>query len=130
LEKSTRRLTVEWMERLAPPLHVEPAELMAISTSQHRIRLIGEVRAGRWQQPGEEEVHDGEYFNFPLPEIYARLRPYALRVSGPSMNLVYPQGTILICCHLEDLREDPTPGKFYIIQDIDAHGSIETTVKE
>src|SRR6185503_19640172 len=57
LEKSTRRLTVEWMERLAPPLHVEPAELMAISTSQHRIRLIGEVRAGRWQQPGEEEAH-------------------------------------------------------------------------
>lgn len=130
LEKSTRRLTVDWMERLAPPLQVAPQELMSITTSQHRIRLIGEVRAGDWIPPDEKEAHDGEYFNVPLPEIYAKLRPYALRVSGPSMNLIYPQGTILICCHLEDLHEDARPGKFYIIEDVDEHGGIEATVKE
>jgi len=130
LERGKRRLTVGWMNRLAPHLRVEPVELMAIPTSQHRIRLIGEVPADRWNQPNEQDAHDGEFFTFPLPEIYARLRPFALRVSGPSMNLVYPPGSVLICCYLKELHEDPVPGKFYIIHDIDVDGGIETTVRE
>jgi transcriptional regulator with XRE-family HTH domain len=130
LERGDRKLTVEWMERLAKPLGVQPSELMAINTTHHQIRLIGEVQAGNWQKPEEQEGFEGEILDLPLPEIYKQLRPYALRVVGPSMNLVYPEGTILICCHLEELHEDPISGKRYIIQNIDAHNGIETTVKE
>lgn len=130
LEKGARELTTTWMERLARPLRVMPSEIIALTTTHHRIRLIGEVQAGLWLTPDEKEGYEGEILDLPLPEIYSKLRPYALRVVGPSMNLVYPEGTILICCHLEELREDPVIGKRYIIQNIDEHDGIETTVKE
>lgn len=130
LERSTRRLSVEWMERIAPALGVMPTELMAVTDAPQRIRLIGEVRAGLWGEPLETNDHDGEWISIPIPEVYLRLRAYAVRVAGPSMDRVYPDGTILICCHMEELQEEPVSGKRYIIENRDPHGRVETTVKE
>lgn len=129
LEKSRRNLTQKWMERLAPALHVRPPELLPISTFHHRIRLVGAVQAGLFRTV-EEEWEDGEIFDIPLPAAYQGLRTFALRVDGPSMNLLYKEGTILICCHLDDLHEQPIPGRKYIIEDRDEAEDIETTVKE
>jgi transcriptional regulator with XRE-family HTH domain len=129
LEMGKRKLTTDWMQRLAPALNAKPSDLMEIESTHHRIKLQGEVQAGRWRGRDESDV-ELEYFDIPLPEAYAQLRPYALRVVGPSMNNLYPEGTILICCHLEDLNEQPIPGKRYIIDDIDPADGIETTVKE
>lgn len=130
LETGDRNLSVKNINKLAGPLGANPSELISVAATQHRIRLIGEIRAGHWQPANEADDFHGEYFDLPLPEIYQTLRPYALKVIGPSMNLVYPEGTILICCHLAELHEEPLQGKRYIIQDIDPHNGIETTVKE
>lgn len=129
LEKSARELTLTWMKRLAPALGVAPQDLLPVQSSNHSIQLQGNVQAGLWRSSDHSDI-EAEYFDIPLPEAYSNLRPYALRVIGPSMNNVYPEGTILICCHLEDLAEQPIPGKRYIINDIDPADNIETTVKE
>jgi transcriptional regulator with XRE-family HTH domain len=129
LERGDRKLTVEWMERLAPPLNAKPSDLLVIDTNHHRIFLQGEVQAGKWRSADESDIKP-EYFDLPLPAAFLQLRPYALRVVGPSMNNVYPEGTILICCHMDDLQEEPITGKRYIIDNIDPSDGIETTVKE
>jgi hypothetical protein len=48
------------------------------------------------------------------------------------MNLVYPEGTVLVCADLYELGEEgePIPGKKYIVRRIASDGRIETTVKE
>ncbi len=129
LERGDRQLTQKWMERLAPIYKVSPSELLPVKSTSHRIQLQGEVQAGKWNARDQQDI-ELEYFDLPLPEAYENLRPYALRVVGPSMNAIYPEGTILICCHLEDLCEQPIPGKRYIIDNIDPADGIETTVKE
>ena len=106
-----------------------PKQLDEIATNQHRIHLVGEVQAGKWVAPNSDGFGE-DAFDIPLPQVYDGLSPYALRVVGQSMNLVYPEGTILICCHIEKLDEEPIPGKRYIIEDIDPAGDVETTVKE
>ena len=128
LERGERQLTQRWMERLAPALKVKPTELLPLNTTGHRIQLTGNVQAGEWRPA--EEMPDPEFFDIPLPENYSKTKPFGLRVVGPSMNLVYPEGSILICCHLTDLNEMPLHGKRYIIEDIEAGDGIETTVKE
>ncbi len=130
LENGERELTVSWMERLARPLGVAAPELLVLSTDMKYVRLIGEVQAGVWREPQEQHETDGEWITVPLADDVMRHRPFALRVVGPSMNRVYPEGTILICCHLAALHEHPVSGKRYIIEDQDPHGQVETTVKE
>lgn len=130
LESGKRGLDTKWMERLAGPLGVPPAALIPVSNSQKYVRLIGDVQAGIWREPIEDHEGDGEWITAPLSDTIMKLRPFALRVSGNSMDRVYPAGTILICCHLEALNEQPMTGKRYIIEDQDEHGRIETTVKE
>lgn len=104
-------------------------DLAPVPSYLQRVPLAGEVQAGAWRQV-DDLAQTEEVMDIPLAPAYRGLRPFALRVVGPSMNLVYPEGTLLICCHLEDLHEQPTPGKRYIIQDRDPDDSVETTVKE
>jgi transcriptional regulator with XRE-family HTH domain len=128
LERGDRQLTQKWMERIAPVYGVKPTQLLEVATTGYLIPLIGEVQAGAWHTA---EVHpDPEFFDIPLPAVFVDTKPFALRVIGPSMNMVYPEGTILICCHLTDLNEEPIAGKRYIIEDVEAGDGIETTVKE
>lgn len=127
LERAQRSLKQTWMVKLARALDVSPAELLPIETPPLALPLLGTVQAGVWRVPTEDEP---EWISLPIPEVYMRLRAFALRVAGTSMNLIFPEGTILICCHMEELNEDPRPGKRYIIEDVDPHGEIETTVKE
>ncbi|MBG1232996.1 helix-turn-helix domain-containing protein [Aestuariivirga litoralis] len=129
LEKGARNLSLKNMQLIADSMQVQPHELLPLQTSHHRIPLVGEVQAGKWRAT-DEPWEDPEVFDIPLPEPYKGLRPFALRVLGPSMNSIYPEGSILICCHVEELQEDPIPGKRYIIEDCDEADGIETTVKE
>jgi len=132
LEKGKRKLTQEWMSRLAPHLKVTPDELLPLSYRQRRIKISGVVQAGPFVAPGDEPEFnpDEGYITVPLPEQYRDYPLYALRVNGPSMNRLYADGAILICCHLEYLREEPVPNKRYIVRHERPDGSAETTVKE
>lgn len=130
LENGERKLSLDWMERLAKPLRVAIPELIDISGQMKIIRLIGNVQAGIFQMPLEEQPYDGEWISIPLDDGIMKCRPYALKVMGPSMNRVYAEGTVLVCCHLEDLQEEPISGKRYIIEDQNEFGQVEVTVKE
>jgi transcriptional regulator with XRE-family HTH domain len=129
LEKSGRNLSLKNMNLIARALGGNAPDLLPVASTHHRIKLEGEVQAGKWRSAEQSDI-EPEFFDIPLPEAYAALRPFAVRVMGSSMNLVYPEGTILICCHLAELQENPIPGKRYIIEDIDQGDGIETTVKE
>lgn len=129
LEKGNRNLSLKNMQKIANALGVNAGDLLPVNSTNHRIRLEGIVQAGLWKSQDQSQ-NEPESFDIPLPEVFSKTRPFALRVQGPSMNLVYPEGTILICCNLIDLNEAPINGKRYIIEDIESGDGIETTVKE
>lgn len=132
LERSQRTLRPTWMERLGKAFGVRADELLELDYPVRRVKISGVVQAGAWAEPGEELEYTGEdnWIDVPLPEIYKPLRLFAVKVRGPSMNLVYPEGTVLICCAVEDLMEDPIPGKRYIVRRVRKDGRYEKTVKE
>lgn len=69
-------------------------------------------------------------FPVPLPEHYRNTRPYLMMVRGDSMDLVFIEGTMLVCVDLANLNEDPIEGECYIVWRTRPDGSIESTVKE
>jgi transcriptional regulator with XRE-family HTH domain len=108
-----------------------PPELVPAAGQFHRIKVVGIVQAGYWAEPNEDRVPQNEYVEAPLAEPYHGLNLKGLRVQGDSMNLVYPEGTVLICSSLYDLHEDePIAGKRYIVRRTRADGAVEMTVKE
>lgn len=90
------------------------------------IPLIGEVRAGSWEEIPEDPVVR-EWLPMDIPE-YAGAALFALRVVGRSMDLVYPDGTTVIVCPPAEagVRE----GDRVVVRRYDRAGRAETTLKE
>ena len=55
---------------------------------------------------------------------------FALKVVGPSMDLMYPDGTIILCVRYADLGRLPESGERVVCQRRDDQGLVEATVKE
>jgi SOS-response transcriptional repressor LexA len=94
-----------------------------------RLYVIGEVAAGvfreAWKVPPDEwEAFTGRA-DVPAP-VQKR---FGLRVSGDSMNAIYPPGTILECIEYDGTEPIPN-GKRVIVQRTKLDGSVEATVKE
>lgn len=92
-----------------------------------RIPIIGEVAAGVWRETTPKTSRDAEGFVELDVEGYERARLYALRVVGTSMNLIYPEGRILICA---PAAEAGVRDGDHVIVERSRAGLIETTVKE
>lgn len=68
-------------------------------TIDRRIPVMGEVAAGLWREASPREIADAKEF-LPLDVLgYEKARLTALRVVGPSMNLVYPEGRYVVVAH-------------------------------
>lgn len=93
------------------------------------VMVRGEVEAGSWREAAEWP--QSEWFVVPAPATgrYAHLPQFGLVVRGPSMNLLYPEGSIIICVRLIDLQRRPNNGERVVVE---AHraGLTEATVKE
>lgn len=94
--------------------------------------VVGHVQAGEWQEPIEWVPGTGRRVPMPAEDPrYPGARLFALEVRGPSMNEIYPEGTVLACIHL---IHDPVPienGRKVIVERIRASdGNREYTVKE
>lgn len=76
--------------RITSKTDVEPAELPFI-----HLQIRGAVQAGAWAQAMELPRDEWEVVAVPRPDGHKQY--FGLRVKGPSMNLVYPEGTILVC---------------------------------
>lgn len=91
--------------------------------------VIGEVQAGVFKTAWQKERDEWEAFTG-IPDLVAPVNDlFGLKVVGDSMNLVYPEGTILECCQY--FGNDVIPaGKRVIVQRFRRDGTVEATVKE
>jgi len=96
------------------------------------IAVIGDVQAGvlkaavEWPKSAQFEV------KVPIEAPYDRVNTFGLRVVGPSMNQVFPDGTIVVCAKIYDLGpffEIPS-GKYVVVTRKTMTGDIEATIKE
>lgn len=104
LERGERRLTVDWMVRLARPLECVPADLLP-GTTMHGAqpaplpdpsRLIPVRSAARGGAEQEMFLEDGPIDHRPCPGFVAHVRDaYAIYVVGDSMTPMYRPGQLL-----------------------------------
>lgn len=114
-----RYLPVEIAERIARALvgrgnpQVTPEEIMALTgprvltytNSGHgfrQVRVIGLVEAGVWREAVELPSEDQEVFPMPALAGYENIEVFGLRVSGPSMNKIFPDGSIAYFVRVPD----------------------------
>lgn len=94
------------------------------------VPIIGEVQAGSWREAVELPPEEWRYVPAQADPRYPGVPRFALVLRGPSMDKLYPDGTVLICVKLIDLGRDPVPGEKVICQRRDLAGLMEATVKE
>lgn len=115
------RVAPEWL-LYGKGTTVRPAELGP------QLFVIGKVQAGLFSEAWRWSEEDWEAFTGRADLGVPVQQRFGLKVSGDSMNEVYPDGSILECIEY-DGRELPS-GKRVIVQRTKADGSIEATVKE
>lgn len=103
----------------------EPVRTAPITT----VRMRGKVSAGLWQDALEMLPDEQEILPVPVPTPY-KDTAFGLLVDGPSMNLVYPAGTVLICVSIYDYGKELRPGNKVVVYRHGSNQTIEATVKE
>jgi SOS-response transcriptional repressor LexA len=92
------------------------------------IQVVGDVQAGAWMEALERGYDE------PL-EIYQKLSPryrdvaFGLRVLGQSMNLKFPEGTILVCVPASEYGQAIKSKDYVIMLRRNGSGQVEATVK-
>lgn len=74
------------------------------------IHIRGEVQAGQWNSAAEWPRNDWIPLTVPLDNRYKNFTTFALTVKGDSMNLLYPEGTIVIAVNFADIGRNPEDG--------------------
>lgn len=94
-----------------------------------RLYVVGEVAAGVFREAWRRDEAEWEAFTG-QPFVDAPMKNrFGLIVAGDSMNMLYPEGTILEC--VDYFGDEPIPsGKRVIVQRTRKNGTIEATVKE
>lgn len=133
LENGKTELTLTKMQRLAEILGCKPTDFITdqiidrIATRQ--VRVVAFVQAGSWAE--SNELPDEDQYNVAVP-LDPELAQYGLtgvQVRGPSMNLRYPEGTVLVITNAIETQEAIQLGKRYVIEREAPDGLREYTVK-
>lgn len=119
LERGERRLTVDWMLRIAAPLECLPADLLpgtatygGLHESTAPPRMIPVRSAARGGSEQEMFLEDGPIDHRPCPGFVAHVRDaYAIYVVGDSMSPMYRPGQLLYI----NPHKPPTPGRGIVI---------------
>ena len=112
LEKGDRGLDQDWLFRLAKALECQPADLLPAAPSGpdtipvRRIQVMGAVQAGVFKEAVEWPPEDRFEFDAIVDPVFQKCPVFGLKVVGPSMNRVFPEGSYAICVKLIDLGED------------------------
>lgn len=92
------------------------------------LRVIAAVQAGAWQVA--ETWGELQYtVSVPVPPQWAAYDLVGIEVRGPSMDRVYPPGTVLICVSYVDLAREPRHSERVIVQRFRG-AEVEATCKE
>lgn len=92
LERGQRKLTVEWMERIAPALGVAPADLML---AKRTVPVVGYVGAGAEIYSIDDHQKGDGMFEISAPPQGATPSMVALVVRGDSMSPAYEDGDVI-----------------------------------
>jgi transcriptional regulator with XRE-family HTH domain len=131
-ERGQREPKFEQLFRLASILDVDVAALLSKDAAVPlgpTLYVKGDVQAGVWRAAIEYPASDWVAFTGRADVTAEQEHRFGLRVIGDSMDLIYPEGTILECVSLFG-RAEATPGKRVIVIRRDLHGESEATVKE
>lgn len=133
LESGDRQLTVNWAERLAPHLGVDPQELLfADSPIMARVVMapvLGVIQAGHWVEATAEESPG----RMPIVDTggYAEKDLYVLQVRGDSMDLFVRDGGYVVCVSVFALSQPFRTGMVVHVERRRFDGQmVETTLKE
>ncbi len=133
LETGKISIDLDWIRRLGEAFDMHPRDMIndAVEPIElTRIPVVGAVEAGTWREAVEWAPSDRyDLAVNPDPENPG-VRRFGLVVRGPSMNLVMPEGTHLICAKLLDLGENPEPDDYVICRRRQPNGLMEATVKQ
>lgn len=116
-----RYLPVEIAERMAKALaglgspQVSVEEVMALTAPKvlpyvsaaagfRQVRVVGAVEAGVWREAVELPPEDQEVFPMPVLAGFESVEVFGLRVSGPSMNKIFPDGSIAYFVKVPDVE--------------------------
>ena len=116
-------VTVAWLTS-------EPMTLVPVTDGGETVRVIGAVQAGAWQEAVQWDRDDQRDVPFIRLNDNAPLPRFALEVRGTSMNLVYPEGTILYCVPYGNGAPSLKNGRRVIVHRKRVDGLTEATVKE
>jgi SOS-response transcriptional repressor LexA len=108
-------------------LYDGPGTIDVTAGNTINIHVRGAVQAGYFTEAMEWPRDDWENISLPRPDGHKSY--FGLRVKGPSMNLIYPEDTILVCVPMYDYHDMLENGDHVIVQRWDA-GMVEATVKE
>lgn len=98
-----------------PPQFLEDTSLHPLTTSLTPLPITtlyvrGDIQAGQWREATEWPMNEWVPVTVPINLKYRNFPSYALYVRGDSMNLVYPDGTIIIIINFSDLGKLPEDG--------------------
>lgn len=138
LEKGIRKLSPEWIERLAKAFEVTNIEVLEDTPEYPNtppgsasFPVIGYVQAGAWQSALEIPAEDQEHIALPVAGFPLKDRCFVLEVKGNSMNkAAIPEGAYLLCINLHDFPRDLRSGDRVITHRHNEAGEMEATVKE
>lgn len=128
-EKGKRKLSLEWLQRYADALGVHAAEIMD-DPSNVIVWVRGIAQAGAFSDAVEWDRDRWYPLLVNVDKKWAAFEKFGVETHGPSMNEVYPEGTVCICVSTVDAELEPEVGKRYLVQRVDAAGNHETTIKE
>lgn len=93
-------------------------------------RVIGAVQAGKWIESIEWDQLEQFAILVPLPNNWPELETVGFEVRGSSMNLLYPEGSIVVVVPTISSGIHPRHGDRVIVQRQDERGLFEVTLKE
>jgi len=101
-------------------------DLTSIETSFSSVPVVGNVQAGAFIEAFEESALD--YIPMVGGEKNANL--FALKVIGDSMDIIYPEGTFLVCQRIFDYPKELKDGLKVIVKRRAVGDLFEATVKQ
>lgn len=131
-EAGKREPDIAALHKIADVLGASAGSLVngdALLESGPRLYIKGVVQAGLWRPAIEMARDEWEPFIGRSDVTADPEHRFGLRVMGDSMDLLYPEGTVLECVSLFG-RAEAVPGKRAIVIRRDADGNCEATVKE
>lgn len=95
------------------------------------IFVKGEVQAGVYREAIEWRGDEWYSVTVPTSDRFPGIERFGLYVRGNSMNMLYPEGTIVVVVRFGDIARGPRPGeRVVVLRRSSVTGEFEATLKE